>query len=106
MSVEGGDAGTGPVEGAARGGGGGFREIFRRYHGGVWRVAYSRLGNAADADEAAADTFVRLHRAIRRYRRRDGATFDAFVVKVADRAAIDLHRRRRRHTTQPLGDDV
>ena len=90
------------VRAAAAGDEGAFKEIFHRYHPRVWRAAYLRLGNRHDADDAASDTFVRLHRAIRRYSRRSDASFDAFVLRIAERAAIDVHRRRQRHRTEPL----
>ena len=91
---------------AGRGNEEAFAELFHRYHARVWRAVYVRLGNRADADDAAADTFVRLHRALRRYRPISGSSFDAFIFRLADRAAIDVHRRRRKHGSDPLPDDA
>lgn len=90
------------IAAAARGDDDAFAEIFRSYHPRVWRAAYARLGNRADADDATADAFTRLHRAVRRYERRPNTSFDAFLLRIADRAALDVHRRRRRHQADTL----
>lgn len=94
------------VRAAASGDDDAFAQIFHLYHARVWRAAYVRLGNRSDSDDAASDTFVRLHRALPRYRRRLGSPFDAYVLRLADRAAIDVHRRRSRHRAAPLPEDV
>lgn len=93
------------VRAAANGDDHAFAEIFHRYHGRVWRAAYARLGNTADADDATSDTFIRLNRSIGRYRKLPDASFTAYVLRMADRAALDQYRRRARHPATPLATE-
>ncbi len=58
----------------------------------VFRVAYSVLLNAADAEEVAQDAFLRAYR--RRSSLRDPAKFRSWVARIAFRLALN---RRRAH---------
>ena len=72
-----------------------IREVYQRYGGLVYSVAYKVLGDAALAQDAAQQTFVQAWRA--------AASFDPtralgpWLAAIAQRAAIDVHRRERRH---------
>jgi RNA polymerase sigma-70 factor, ECF subfamily len=70
-------------------------EIFDRYYEPIYRYAYARLGNAADAEDAAADTFASMLRAIGRYHWR-GIPFEAWLFRIASSRVIDIARRRER----------
>lgn len=45
----------------------GFEPMVRAYGQRLFAFVYAMSGNAADAEEVAQDTFVRAHRALRRY---------------------------------------
>ena len=89
---------------------GAFAEIVARHTARVISVGFATLGNHADAEEIAQDTFMRAHRALHAFRG------DAALATWLHRIALNLSRnrywyffRRRRHATfsldRPLGDD-
>jgi RNA polymerase sigma-70 factor (ECF subfamily) len=66
----------------------------------VYGLALWRTGSREDASDVLQEVFVRLAQSGRRLRRvRDPR---AFVFRIAHRAAIDVHRRRRRRAEDPL----
>ena len=44
-----------------------YEELVRTYQGIAFRTAYVLAGNAADAEEATQDAFVKAYRALWRY---------------------------------------
>ena len=82
--------------------------LFDRYFDAVYRYAHARLGNVADAEDAAAETFVAMVRALDRFRWR-GVPFEAWLFRIARSKVVDIARQRARvHTAQPsaLADAV
>jgi RNA polymerase sigma-70 factor, ECF subfamily len=71
-----------------------FRELVERYERRVFAVAWSRLGDAALAEEATQEAFIRGYR--RLWLLGDGARFAAWITSIARHAAINLGLRRRR----------
>ena len=70
----------------------------------VHRLTYSILGNAADAQDAAQDTFVAAWRQLPRLR--DPETFDAWLQRIAINAARMVHRARRRRSVREIATDL
>lgn len=71
-----------------------FRELVERHERRVYAVAWSRLGDAALAEEATQEAFIRAYR--RLWLLSDGAKFAGWVNTIARRVAINLglsHRR-------------
>jgi RNA polymerase sigma-70 factor (ECF subfamily) len=68
-----------------------FGAIVVRYQQLVFSVAYLVLGDVAEAEDAAQEAFLRLYRALPRYRAE--AAFGTWVFRLAVTAALD-HRRR------------
>ena len=60
----------------------------------VFRIAYSILGNSADAEEVAQEVFLRAYRRFASLRQRD--KFSAWVNRIAFRLALNRQRARRR----------
>lgn len=60
----------------------------------VYSIAYSVLGNSADAEDAAQETFLRLYRKLGQFR--GDASFTTWLYRLAVRVAVDEHRRRQR----------
>src|SRR6476620_4857590 len=67
-----------------------WETIVRTYQGIAFRTAYLLAGNAADAEEAAQDGFVKAHRALGRFRR--GAALKPWLLRIV---ANEARNRRR-----------
>jgi RNA polymerase sigma factor (sigma-70 family) len=80
------------VERARRGDGAAFGSLVRNHQEIAFRTAYLITRNAADAEDAAQDGFVKAHRALARFRR--GAPFRPWVLQIVANEA----RNRRRAT--------
>jgi RNA polymerase sigma-70 factor (ECF subfamily) len=87
-----------------------FVEIVTRHRETVFAIAMSLLRNRADAEEIAADTFIRAHRGMANFRG------DSSLKTWLHRITVNLARnrywyfwRRKRHLTasldSPMGDD-
>ncbi len=72
--------------------------LFDRYYDPVYRYAYARLGNVADAEDAAAETFAAMVRALPRFRWR-GVPFEAWLFRIAMSKVVDVARHRTRIRT-------
>jgi RNA polymerase sigma-70 factor (ECF subfamily) len=69
---------------------GAFEALVRRHEQRVFRLLVRMLGNAAEAEEVAQETFLNLHRHGRRFR--GEARFSTFVYRVAANAALNWRR--------------
>ena len=78
------------VERARRGDLEAWETLVRTYQGIAFRTAYVLAGNAADAEEAAQDGFVKAHRALGRFRR--GAALKPWLLRIV---ANEARNRRR-----------
>jgi RNA polymerase sigma-70 factor, ECF subfamily len=76
----------------------GLEDLFRRYRGVAFRVAYRLLGNEADALDAVQDGFVKVLRHVDRFRGR--CALKTWVLRVVSNAALDLGRQRRRRSAR------
>ena len=99
-----------------------YRELVERHERRVFAVAWSRLGDAALAEEATQEAFIRAYR--RLWLLGDGAKFAGWVSTIARRAATsgrhrggychrarpgleaERHRFPRRPPRVPAGDTV
>jgi len=87
-----------------------YEELVYAYQGIAFRTAYVLAGNAADAEEAAQDGFVKAWRALGRFR--DGAPFRPWLLQIVANEARNRRRSagRRAHlalraaTEHPSGD--
>ena len=78
------------VERARRGDERAYQEIVRAYQGIAFRTAYLVARNAADAEDAAQEAFVKAYRALGRFRR--GAPFRPWLLQIV---ANEARNRRR-----------
>lgn len=69
-----------------------YEELVHAFQGIAFRTAYVLAGNAADAEEAAQDGFVKAWRALGRFR--EGAPFRPWLLRIVANEA----RNRRRST--------
>jgi RNA polymerase sigma-70 factor (ECF subfamily) len=80
-----------------------FGRLVMAYQTPVYNLAYRMLGNAAEAEEAAQETFLRAYTNLRSYdpQRR----FRSWLLSIASHYCID-RLRRRRITWLPLEDEI
>jgi RNA polymerase sigma-70 factor (ECF subfamily) len=67
-------------------------ELYTRHYSAIHRYAMFRLGDAAAADDIAADVFLEAVRGISRYRYR-GIAFRAWLYRIAHNLTADSRRR-------------
>ncbi len=75
---------------AKRGDAAAYEKLVRTYQGIAFRTAWLVAGNAADAEEAAQDGFVKAYRSLWRFRA--GAPFKPWLLRIVTNEA---HNRRR-----------
>src|SRR5665213_3579607 len=71
-----------------------YRELVERHERRVFAVAWSRLGDAALAEEVTQEAFIRAYR--RLWLLGDGAKFAGWVNTIARHIAINFGLRHRR----------
>jgi RNA polymerase sigma factor (sigma-70 family) len=88
------------VERARRGDLRAWETIVRTYQGLAFRTAYLLTGNAADAEEAAQDGFVKGYRALGRFRR--GAPLRPWLLRIVANEARNRRRSAARRESLAL----
>jgi RNA polymerase sigma-70 factor (ECF subfamily) len=80
-------------------------DLFRRYRGVAYRVAYRLLGREADALDAVQDGFVKALTHLDRFR--GHSSFKTWFLRIVSNAALDLGRQRKRESrvSQAPADD-
>ena len=72
-----------------------FAALYRRYVTPIYRYLYSRVGNAADAEDITAQTFIAALEGLPGYRER--GNFAAWLFTIAHNKAADHHREQHPH---------
>lgn len=70
-----------------------FAELVTRYQSAVYNLAYRMLGDAAEAEDAAQEVFLRMYRRLATYNAEH--RFSTWVLSIASHYCIDLLRRKR-----------
>lgn len=70
-----------------------FAELVTRYQTAVYNLAYRMLGDAAEAEDAAQEVFLRMYRRLATYDSEH--RFSTWVLSIASHYCIDLLRRKR-----------
>ena len=70
-----------------------FEQIVLRHQAEAWRVAYRFTGDAIEAEDLAQEAFLRILRAVPRYK--PTASFRTYFYRVLTRLCLD-HRRKKR----------
>jgi len=68
--------------------------IYDSYARDIYRYSYSRVGNAADAEDLAAQTFMAVIESLPRYRHR--SYFSAWIFQIAHSKVMDYFRKHKR----------
>jgi len=82
------------VERAVAGDADSFGRLYDLFYDRVYRHLYYRVGNAAEAEDLAAQVFVKALRAIGRYRAM-GRPFFVWLLSIAHNLLVDHYRSRR-----------
>ena len=77
-----------------------FSGLIRAHQARVRLLCLAFLGNAAEADDAAQDIFVRAFQGLESFK--GDASFETWIVRIADNHCLDLLRARKRHRTESL----
>ena len=77
-----------------------YEELVHTYQGIAFRTAYVVAGNAADAEEAAQDGFVKAYRALWRFRA--GADFKPWLLRIVANEARNRRRSAGRRSALAL----
>ena len=88
------------MERARRGDEDAYEELVRAHQGIAFRTAYLLAGNAADAEEAAQDGFVKAYRALGRFRA--GSPFRPWLLQIVANEARNRRRSSGRRTALAL----
>jgi RNA polymerase sigma-70 factor (ECF subfamily) len=95
------------VERAQAGDEAAFAALYDIYFPRVYRYILARLGNAADAEDIAAEVFEKMLGAIDRFHWREEATFGAWVLRIAYNQIVTHYRRNgSRPKTTPLSEHL
>jgi RNA polymerase sigma-70 factor (ECF subfamily) len=78
-----------------------FEVLYRRYVDRVYSYAFYQLGDHHDAEDATERTFLAALRAVRSYRD-EGATFRAWLFRIARNTIANAHRTRSRRRVEPM----
>ncbi|SHN33555.1 RNA polymerase sigma factor SigE [Cryptosporangium aurantiacum] len=78
-------------------------EVVREHSARVYRLAYRLTGNRPDAEDLTQEVFVRVFRALDRYR---PGTFEGWLHRITTNLFLDLARRRARIRFEALPDDA
>jgi RNA polymerase sigma-70 factor, ECF subfamily len=80
-----------------------FDVLYRRYLDRVYAYAFYQLGDHHDAEDATERTFLAAMAALPGFRD-EGASFRAWLFRIAHNAVANAHRTRSRRRAQPLPD--
>jgi RNA polymerase sigma-70 factor (ECF subfamily) len=78
-----------------------FAVLYHRYLDSVYSYAFYQLGDHHDAEDATARTFMAALRAIGSFRN-EGASFRAWLFRIAHNTVANAHRTRARKRTEPM----
>jgi RNA polymerase sigma-70 factor, ECF subfamily len=80
-----------------------FDRLYRRYLDRVYSYAFYQLGDHHEAEDVTERTFLAALAAIDEFTD-EGATFRAWLFRIAHNAIANAHRSRHRRRTEPMSD--
>ena len=80
-------------------------ELFERFHPGIFRYLYYRVGDTHTAEDLTSEVFLRVLSALPGYRPQNVA-FQAWIYQIARNLSIDHYRRSNHRQDVELGEDL
>lgn len=77
-----------------------FSGLVRANQARVRLICLAYLGRAQEADDAAQDVFVKAFQGLENFK--GDASFETWIVRIADNHCLDLLRTKKRHRTESL----
>ena len=77
-----------------------FGPLVRAHQARVRLVCLAYLGNVTEADDAAQDVFVKAFQGLENFK--GDASFETWIIRIADNHCLDLLRTRKRRRTDSL----
>jgi RNA polymerase sigma-70 factor (ECF subfamily) len=77
-----------------------FDQLVRRYEQKVFQHAYRLTHNLDDAADVAAEAFLRMYTALKRFR--GEAQLSTWLYRIVQNVYFDFHKREQRHQHMPL----
>lgn len=74
-----------------------FEQLYRKYRGLMYSVAYGILHNEQDAEDAVHHAFVKVAENISKISDAECPKTKGYVVTIVENTAINLYRRKQRH---------
>lgn len=81
---------------------GAFESVVHSYYAYVYRLSLRMLGNAGDAEDAAQEAFLRIHRSVSRFK--GEASLSTWIYRIAYNTCLDELRRQKRRPITPLDE--
>jgi len=78
-----------------------FACIYDEYFSHIYRYVYYRV-NKGDVDDVVAQVFMKAWNNLGRFRTREGATFGAWLFKIAHNLVVDQYRKHRSVSELPI----
>lgn len=83
-----------------------FEQLYLEYKGLMFHVAYEILHNEQDAEDAVHQAFVKISENINKIDDPVCPKTHGYVVTIVEHQAIDQYRKRKKHQTTELIDDI
>jgi RNA polymerase sigma-70 factor, ECF subfamily len=79
-----------------------MQELVLKYQKWVYSLCYRVLGNHADADDIAQETFVAIYRHINKFKPQPNATFTGWIYRITINLCRNQIRKQKRHREDSL----
>lgn len=79
-----------------------FRALVERHRRDVYRLAYRVSGNHEDAHDLSQESFVRVYRSLKSFRR--DSAFRTWLYRIVMNLSLNHLKKRGREKTSPLGE--
>lgn len=91
------------IEGAQGGDHRAFEDLVRLTYSDTYTLAYRLTGNEEDAHDVVQETYLRVHKGLKKFRR--DAKFSTWIHRITANCASTFLTRRGRNSHDPLPDD-
>ena len=78
-----------------------FEGLYDRFHAGIYRYVYFKVGNSTEAEDLTEEVFLRLLESINTFRWQ-GRPFSAWLYRIARNLVVDHFRKKGRERGIPL----